>query len=80
MEHTDLLKEIGMAEKEIARYQVYEREGNRKEQENMLRRIRSKILEGIHTDERLLAKLDFWINEIKNGGMAINRIPNAWNT
>lgn len=69
MEHTDLLKEIGMAEKEIARYQVYEREGNRKEQENMLRRIRSKILEGIHTDERLLAKLDFCINEIKNGGM-----------
>lgn len=69
MEHTDLLKEIGMAEKEIARYQVYEREGNRKEQENMLRRIRSKILEGIHTDEKLLAKLDFCINEIKNGGM-----------
>lgn len=69
MEHTDLLKEIGMAEREIALYQVYEREGNRKEQENMLRRIRSKILEGIHTDERLLAKIDFCINEIKNGGM-----------
>lgn len=69
MEHTDLLKEIGMAEREIARYQVYERVGNRKEQENMLRRIRSKILEGIHTDERLLAKLYFCINEIKNGGV-----------
>lgn len=63
------MKMVGMAEREIALYQVYEREGNRKEQENMLRRIRSKILEGIHTDERLLAKIDFCINEIKNGGM-----------
>ena len=66
MGHTDLLNELGMTEKEISQFNHFEREGNKREQERILRSARGRILEGIHSEERLIGKLDFYLNQIKN--------------
>ncbi|MBS6464626.1 MAG: hypothetical protein KH436_06805 [Firmicutes bacterium] len=61
----ELLAQIGFTEDEIADFVSLEKSKRFREQELLLRKHRNRILSHIHSDEKLLADVDYLIHEIE---------------
>ncbi len=60
---TQYLKEIGLTESEVKTFN--ESDGNKERQLDVLKKIRYRILDAVHEQEKSIQQIDYLIHEIK---------------